>query len=136
MPLLVNYFNELDDPRTSNAPRHKFCDLMTISLLCALCGGETAVDMEHFARSKEDFLREFLELPLGLPSHDAFSRLFQLMKPDSFQAFFEKFRADLQTLMKSKRPLLLMVRSCVEALIKLPRSQTLTWSQRLPMERG
>ena len=94
MPLLVNYFNELDDPRTSNAPRHKFCDLMTISLLCALCGGETAVDMEHFARSKEDFLREFLELPLGLPSHDAFSRLFQLMKPDSFQAFFEKFRAD------------------------------------------
>ena len=39
MPTLCSYFNEEDDPRKSNAPRHKFCDLMTISLLCALCGG-------------------------------------------------------------------------------------------------
>ena len=46
MPTLTSYFNDMDDPRGGNAPRHKFCDLMTISLLCALCGGETAVDME------------------------------------------------------------------------------------------
>jgi hypothetical protein len=70
MPALSNYFNDEDDPRKSNAPRHKFCDLMTISLLCALCGGETAVDMEHFGQMKEDFLREFLELPHGVPCHD------------------------------------------------------------------
>lgn len=94
MPTLYSYFNDLDDPRTSNAPRHKFCDLMTISLLCALCGGDTAVDMEIFGHMKEDFLREFLELPYGVPCHDAYSRLFRLMKPTSFQAFFDKFRAD------------------------------------------
>jgi hypothetical protein len=40
MSTLSSYFKEEDDPRKSNAPRHKFCDLMTISLLCALCGGE------------------------------------------------------------------------------------------------
>jgi predicted transposase YbfD/YdcC len=67
---------------------------MTISLLCALCGGDTAVDMELFGQSKEDFLREFLELPHGIPCHDAYSRLFRVMKPTSFQAFFDKFRAD------------------------------------------
>ena len=39
MPTLTSYFNEMDDPRGGNALRHKFCDLMTISLLCALCGG-------------------------------------------------------------------------------------------------
>ena len=94
MPKLDNYFNEMDDPRGGNAPRHKFCDLMTISLLCALCGGDTAVDMELFGQSKEDFLREFLELPHGIPCHDAYSRLFRVMKPTSFQAFFDKFRAD------------------------------------------
>lgn len=77
-----------------NALRHNFCDLMTISLLCALCGGETAVDMELFGQMKEDFLREFLELPHGIPCHDAYSRIFRLMKPSSFQAFFDKFRAD------------------------------------------
>ena len=94
MPSLDSYFNDIDDPRRGNAPRHKFCDLMTISLLCALCGGETAVDMELFGQMKEDFLREFLELPHGIPCHDAYSRLFRLMKPTSFQAFFDKFRAD------------------------------------------
>lgn len=94
MPKLESYFNAIDDPRTGNAPRHKFCDLMTISLLCALCGGETAVDMEFFGQMKEDFLREFLELPHGIPCHDAYSRLFRLMKPANFQAFFDRFRAD------------------------------------------
>ena len=94
MPTLDSYFNDIDDPRRSNAPRHKFCDLMTISLLCALCGGDTAVDMELFGHMKEDFLRDFLELPHGVPCHDAYSRLFRLMKPASFQAFFDKFRAD------------------------------------------
>ena len=94
MPTLTSYFNDMDDPRGGNAPRHNFCDLMTISLLCALCGGETAVDMELFGQMKEDFLREFLELPHGIPCHDAYSRIFRLMKPSSFQAFFDKFRAD------------------------------------------
>ena len=52
MPTLCSYFNDEDDPRAGNAPRHKFSDLMTISLLCALCGRETAVDMEEFGRMK------------------------------------------------------------------------------------
>ena len=52
MPNLDSRFNEMDDPRGGNAPRHKFCDLMTISLLCALCGGDTAVDMELFGQMK------------------------------------------------------------------------------------
>lgn len=94
MPTLVSYFNDKDDPRGGNAPRYKFCDLMTISLLSALCGGDTSVDMELFGQMKEDFLREFLELPHGIPCHDAYSRLFRLMKPGSFQAFFDKFRTD------------------------------------------
>ncbi len=94
MITITSYFNDIDDPRTGNACRHKFCDIMTISLLCALCGGETAVDMADFGHAKEDFLRNFLELPHGPPCHDTFSRLFRLLKPASFQQFFEKFRAD------------------------------------------
>ena len=46
------------------------------------------------SQAKEDFLREFLELPGGLPCHDTFSRLFRLMKPSAFEAFFAKFRTD------------------------------------------
>jgi len=91
---IIRYFNDIDDPRTGNACRHKFCDIMTISLLCALCGGETAVDMADFGHAKADFLREFLELPNGTPCHDTFSRVFRLIKPASFQHLFDKYRAD------------------------------------------
>ena len=94
MPTIISYFNDIDDPRTGNSCRHKFCDIMTISLLCALCGGETAVDMADFGVAKQDFLREFLELPHSPPCHDTFSRLFRLIKPGSFQQLFDKFRAD------------------------------------------
>ena len=94
MSTITGYFNDMDDPRTGNARRHEFCDIMTISLLCVLCGGETAVDMADFAAAKEDFLREFLELPHGPPCHDTFSRLFGLITPASFQQLLDKFRAD------------------------------------------
>ncbi len=51
--------------------------------------------MEAFGQMKEDFLREFLELPHGIPRHDAYSRLFRRMTPGNFQALFDKLRADL-----------------------------------------
>ena len=76
MQALTKYINEMSDPRSGNALRHNFCDLMTISLLCAISGGESAVDLENFGKSKEDFLCQFLELPHGIPCHDAYSRLF------------------------------------------------------------
>ncbi len=94
MSTITSYFKDIDDPRTGNAARHKFCDIMEISLLCALCGGKTAVDMADFAHSKEDFLRQYLELPAGPPCHDTFSRVFRQLKPAAFHSFFDKFRAD------------------------------------------
>jgi hypothetical protein len=56
----------------ANAGLHDFHELLMI----ALCGGQGAVDMALFGRSKEPFLRGFLKLANGLLSHDTFSRLF------------------------------------------------------------
>ncbi len=59
MTSLTSYFNDIDDPRSGNAPRHKFCDLMTISLLCVLreliemfdiCGITITADALHCQR--------------------------------------------------------------------------------------
>jgi hypothetical protein len=44
-----------------------------------------------FAREKEEFLRKFLKLEGGLPSHDTFGRLFRLPDPEQFRAFFQRF---------------------------------------------
>jgi hypothetical protein len=47
--------------------------------------------MAAFAVAKEPFLRGFLKLANGLPSHDTFSRLFRLLDPEQFRTVFQRF---------------------------------------------
>ncbi len=71
----------LEDPRTGNAGLHDFHELLLIALCAVLCGGQGAVSMARFAQAKETFLRGFLRLENGVPSHDTFSRLFRQLDP-------------------------------------------------------
>lgn len=64
-----------------------------IALCAVLSGGQGAVDMAVFAKAKEPFLRGFLKLANGLPSHDTFSRLFRQLDPARFGAAFQRFMA-------------------------------------------
>jgi predicted transposase YbfD/YdcC len=84
-------FEDLEDPRTGNAALHDFHTLLMIALCAVLCGAQGAVDMALFAREKAAFLREFLDMKNGPPSHDTFSRLFRLLDPDQFRAAFQRF---------------------------------------------
>lgn len=88
---LAACFADLQDPRTGNAGRHDLIEILVIALCAVMCGGETACDMALFAREKEAFLREFLKLENGPPSHDTFSRVFRLLDPEQFRLCFEKF---------------------------------------------
>lgn len=83
----------LEDPRTGNASLHELHELLMIALCTVLSGGQGAVDMALFAKSKEPFLRGFLKLKNGPPSHDTFSRLFRLLDPAQFGAVFQRFMA-------------------------------------------
>lgn len=49
--------------------------------------------MALFGQSKEPFLRRFLTLPHGIPSHDTFSRVFRHLDPDAFHDSFLAFMA-------------------------------------------
>ena len=86
-------WRDLEDSRTGNAALHEFHELLTIALCTTLCGGQSAVDMALFAKAKEPFLRGFLKLENGLPSHDTFSRLFRQLDPTQFGAAFQRFMA-------------------------------------------
>ncbi len=93
MDAFCECWKELTDPRTGNAALHDFYELLIIALCTVLSGGQSAVDMALFAKSKETYLRGFLKLANGLPSHDTFSRLFRQLDPDQFRAAFQKFMA-------------------------------------------
>jgi predicted transposase YbfD/YdcC len=93
MERLRECFGDLVDPRTGNAQRHDLLEILLIALSATLCGAETCVDMALFGHAKEPFLRRFLKLPGGIPSHDTFSRIFRLLDPDAFEASFGRFVA-------------------------------------------
>ena len=78
-------FSDLEDPRDDNA-RHNLHELLLIALCAVLCGAEDCSDMALFGRAKEAFLRQFLRLRHGTPSHDTFSRVFRLLDPVTFHA--------------------------------------------------
>ena len=87
----VECWEGLEDPRSGNAGLHDFHELLAIGLCCVLCGGQGPTDMALFARAKEPFLRGFLTLANGVPSHDTFNRLFRDLDPDQFRDSFQRF---------------------------------------------
>ena len=93
MEQFVGCWEGLEDPRSGNAGLHDFHELLMIAPCAVLCGGQGAVDMAEFAKAKEPFLRGFLKLANGVPSHDTFSRLFRQLDPAQFRATFQRFMA-------------------------------------------
>jgi hypothetical protein len=89
-------FAELEDPREDNA-RHALNEILIIAVCAMLCGAEDCSDMALFGRAKEAFLRQFLELRHGIPSHDTFSRVFRLLDLARFQLCFLRFMEDFAT---------------------------------------
>jgi predicted transposase YbfD/YdcC len=87
-------FEGVSDPRRSNATRHDLHEMLMISLLSVLCGGEGCHDMSLFGRSKERFLRGYLALKHGIPSHNAFCELFNALDPKSFQKVMARLLGD------------------------------------------
>ena len=82
------HFQNISDPRIMNRSRHLFMDILVIALLATLADAENFNDIELFAKSKEAWLRTFLELSGGIPSHDTFNRVFSLILPEEFSKCF------------------------------------------------
>jgi predicted transposase YbfD/YdcC len=77
----------MPDPRHHNI-RHKLIDILTIALVAVICGADGWVDVERYARSKLAWLKTFLDLPYGIPSHDTFGDVFARLNPDALERCF------------------------------------------------
>ena len=84
----MRHFAALPDPRGRRGRLHKLHDIIVISVLAFICGADDWTEVAVFGRSKGRWLRTFLGLPWGVPSHDTFGDLFARLDPDAFEACF------------------------------------------------
>jgi hypothetical protein len=68
--LLLECFSEIVDPRIERTKRHLLSDILTLAVLAVVAGAEGWEDIEEFGRSKHQWLKQYLSLPNGIPSHD------------------------------------------------------------------
>ena len=78
----------MSDPRTGNRKDHLLIDIVAIAILAVISNADNWNAIETYGQAKEDWLRTFLELPNGIPSHDTFSRVFQRLNPEELAASF------------------------------------------------
>ncbi len=85
---IADHFAQMTDPRVERSQRHKLIDIITIAICAVICGADTWVDIASYGRAKIEWLKKFLELPNGIPSHDTFARVFARLNPEEFQQSF------------------------------------------------
>jgi len=83
---LERCFAKLRDPRVQGRCDHLLIDILAIGVLAVMCGAEDWPDIEAFGECRHEWLKTFLQLPEGIPSHDTFRRVFGLLDRKQFAA--------------------------------------------------
>lgn len=96
------HFSILPDPRIDRTRKHKLIDILFIAICTTICGGEGFNDMEAFGIAKEEWLRKFLELPYGIPSHDTFRAVISRIDPKEFAECFTRWTTSIHELTKGE----------------------------------
>lgn len=91
LPTVVEHFSSLTDPRIDRKKRHQLLDIVVIAICAVICGANDWVGIEAFGNAKYEWLKTFLELPNGIPTHDTFGRVFSLISPIEFQNCFRNW---------------------------------------------
>jgi predicted transposase YbfD/YdcC len=88
---LLDLLSEIPDPRIDRQKRHNLPDILAIAILATICGADHWTEVEDFGNTRKKWLKSFLELPNGIPSHDTFGRVFSLIDPKTIQDLFTKW---------------------------------------------
>lgn len=88
---LADVFVSIRDPRQRRKVEHDLVELLVVAVNAVLVGADTFVEIELWANEKRDWLRQYLKLEGGIPSHDTFGRMFGLIDPEEFEAAFRRW---------------------------------------------
>lgn len=99
---ITDYFALLPDPRRNKCKKHLLLDIISIAILAVISGADNFVEIEEFGTAKEEWLKTFLPLSNGIPSHDTIRRVFGLINPEQFRECFLNSIAAVQITLPSE----------------------------------
>ena len=87
MEKLLEHLNMVTDNRQEKKVLHKVSDIIMLVFFAMLANANEWVEYEIFGKEHEEFLKRYLELPNGIPSHDTIQRVFAMVSPEFLQSF-------------------------------------------------
>ena len=99
---LFTHFEDIDDPRIERTKKHKLFDIIVLSICAVIANADTFVEIERYGKAKYDWLKKFLELTHGIPSHDTIGRVFSLLNPHVLYDRFQQWITDIVELVNGE----------------------------------
>ena len=88
---LLSIFSRLEDPRRGPAKRNGLREILVMAICAVLCGADDWVEVADWCEDEGEWLKGFLDLPHGTPSHDTFGDVFRVLDPDVFESCFREW---------------------------------------------
>lgn len=85
---LLDFFSSMEDPRIERQKLHSLSDILFLTICAVLSGCNDWDEIEEYGNEKEAWLKKYVELKNGIPSHDTINRVFARLKPDELQVCF------------------------------------------------
>lgn len=88
---LMESFADMPDPRVVGRTEHHLLDILVLTVCAVVCGADDWEAVEMWGEAKLDWLRQYIPLKNGIPSHDTIGRLFAAMNSTTFQTCFTRW---------------------------------------------
>lgn len=100
----VRVFKQVDDARCEGMISYPLVEIILIAFLAILGNASTWMEIEEFGRAKEHWIKKFIKLKNGIPSHDTFRRVFALIDTEQLQKATVSFLVENMDAIKRALP--------------------------------
>jgi predicted transposase YbfD/YdcC len=95
VPDFTAHFADLTDPRIQRGKQHQLLDIVGLTIYAVIAGADTFTGVERFGHARREWLKQFLDLEGGIPSHDTLGRVWSRVCPTEFETGFRRWIARL-----------------------------------------
>ena len=94
----LKYFADVRDPRVERTREHLLEEILLMTIAAVLSGAGSWNEIHGYCTAKRLWLKSFLKLPGGIPSHDTFNRVISALDPEELERGFADWVASIARL--------------------------------------